>query len=186
MRLSPLIVALATSSLAACTAPAVRDPLAFTDTVARDYGLDDPQKRRLQYYTATAIRLVRLSPDRPTDTPRRDRSDEAPSSVTLPAGSAGVVVGAGPQWLAIRFQPGRWLYFACRQNVRRGTDDDRYYLYSPTQDGAAGTVTFGTARYQVLGESFGSYLVIDRATLQDGERRDSSLSSHWLDERVHP
>lgn len=186
MRLLPAIAALAAAGLAACSTVATREALPFTDAMARDYGLGDLQKRRLPYYTSATIRLVRLPQSRTASGPNRDRNDDAATGVTLPAGTQGTVVGMGAGWMALRFQPGRWLYFACRQDPHGGNDDGRYYLYSPAQGEPTGSVQFGEARYQALGESFDSYLVIDRASLQDGERRETTLSSRWLDERVRP
>lgn len=183
------LVALALTS---CAADPVGERLAFSDSVIRDYNLTDIHKRRLQYYSSENITLARAASNNLrgiADGRLIERGSTHISDVKVQSGTPGVVVGAGPNWLAVSFEPGSYLYFVSGQaqinspywNDRR--DGDRYYLYAPDWDGRAGSVRLGNVDYQAVDRSIESYLVVDREALYSADSRSSTLSGRWLDGR---
>lgn len=186
----PWLIALAALGSAACATDAVNERLAFTDAVIRDYSLTETQKSRLQYYTSDRIRLARASSSGLRgigDGKLIERGNTQVQDIDIPSGAPGVVVGSGPNWLAVSFDPGSYLYFVSSQATvnspywrdRRGSE--RYYLYAPDWDGRAGTVKLGNERYQAVESSINTYLLVDREALYDGESRSATLSGRWLD-----
>lgn len=184
------LVILGTLGLGACVADPVAERLAFSDSVIRDYHLTEAHKRRLQYYTSDRIQLARAASSNIrgiADGRLIERGNTSVSGVDIPAESPGIVVGSGPNWLAVSFEQGSYLYFVSSQaqvnspywNDRR--DADRYYLYAPDWDGRAGTVQLGNVSYQAVDKSIDTYLIIDREALSDAENRSSTLSGRWLD-----
>ena len=177
-------------ALAACAADPQGERLAFGNSVIRDYNLSDAHKRRLQYYTSEHITLARAASSSLrgiADGKLIERGNTSVRGVDVPAGAPGVVVGSGPNWLAVSFEPGSYLYFVSQQahvnspywDDRR--DDDRYYLYAPDWDGRAGSVKLANVDYQAVDKSINAYLIVDREALFDAESRSSTLSGRWLD-----
>ena len=185
-------MALAVLGLAACATDPQAERLAFGDSVIRDYGLSEAHKRRLQYYTSAPITLARASSSGMrgiADGKLVERGNTSVRAVNVPVGAPGVVVGSGPNWLAVSFDPDSYLYFVSQQpqinspywDDRR--DADRYYLYAPDWDGRAGSVKLGNTSYQAVDQSINAYLIVDREALSNAESRSSTLSGRWLDDR---
>ena len=177
------------SSGCASTPDTAAEPLAFTDSVIRDYNLSEAHKRRLQYYTSDKITLVRAASNNLrgiADGKLIERGNTTVRGLEIGPGTPGVVVGSGPNWLAVSFEPGSHLYFVSRQprvnspywQDNRG--DDRYYLYAPDWDGQAGSVRVGTTNYQAVDGSMESYLLVDREALFDANSSSSTLTGRWL------
>lgn len=196
----PALTSLAAAAallLGACASnqPAENEPeqIAFTDSLIREYGLDDVHKKRLQYYVSEPITLARsasqsvrgISDGRLIDRGARDIDNLHVASQT-----PGVVVGSGPNWLAVSFEAGSYLYFVSNQpqinspywdDIR---DGDRYYLYAPDWDGRTGSVRIGNASYQAIGQSIESYLLVDRESLFVTDSSERVLSGRLLDRRA--
>lgn len=184
------------ATLAACASGPVADPiaerLAFTDGLIREYSLSEPHKRRLQYYTSEHITLSRAASDGLRgigDGKLIERGRTSVDNIEIPAGSPGVVVGSGPNWLAVSFQQGSYLYFVSSQAQVNSPywndlrDEQRYYLYAPDWDGRAGSVRLGNTAYQAVGGSIDSFLLVDREALFDANARSNTLPGRWLDGR---
>lgn len=195
----PALTSLAAAALllSACASnrPAENEPeqIAFTDSLISEYGLDDVHKKRLQYYVSEPITLARsasqsvrgISDGRLVDRGARDIDNLYVASQT-----PGVVVGSGPNWLAVSFEAGSYLYFVSNQprlnspywdDIREG---DRYYLYAPDWDGRTGTVRVGNATYQAIGQSIESYLLVDRESMFFTDSSERVLSGRLLDRRA--
>ena len=188
--LAKSLIAITAMALAACAADPEGERLAFGNSVIRDYNLSEAHKRRLQYYTSEHITLARAASNSLrgiADGKLIERGNTSVRGVDVLSGAPGVVVGSGPNWLAVRFEPGSYLYFVSQQaqvnspywDDRR--DDDRYYLYAPDWDGRAGSVKLGNVDYQAVDKSINAYLIVDREALFDAESRSSTLSGRWLD-----
>ena len=171
---------------------AVAEQVAMSDSLISEYGLDDDHKKRLQYFLAGPITLVRSASSSVrgiADGRLVDRGDRAFRELEIPAGSPGVVVGSGPHWMAVSFGPGNWLYFVSNQQrinspyYKDARDADRYYLYAPDWDGRAGTVKINDISYQAIGQSMDAFLLVDRESLFDTSTRQGTLSGRWLDGR---
>ncbi len=189
-RIKPWLLALASLSLGACATDAINERLPFSDAVIREYNLQESHKSRLQYYTSDRIQLARASSTGLRgvgDGKLIERGNTQLQGVDIPEGAPGIVVGSGPNWLAVSFEPGSYLYFVSSQHTvnspywrdRRGSD--RYYLYAPDWDGRAGSVKLGNEKFQAVESSINTYLLVDREALFDGESRSSTLSGRWLD-----
>jgi len=189
------LLAAAMASLAGCasTPDATPEHLAFTDSVIRDYNLSEAHKRRLQYYTSNRITLARAASSNLrgiADGKLIERGNTAVKAVEIPAGAPGIVVGSGPNWLAVSFDPGSYLYFVSSQARvnspywNDGRDNDRYYLYAPDWDGRAGSVRIGDTQYQAVDRSIETYLTVDREALFNSDSSSSTLSGRWLDGRA--
>lgn len=166
------------------------EQLAFTDSLIGEYGLTEPHKKRLQYYLSEPITLARsasqsvrgISEGRLVDRGARDIDN-----LYIPAGTPGVVVGSGANWLAVSFEPGSYLYFVSKQPRLNSPywddlrDGDRYYLYAPDWDGRTGSVKIGNASYQAIGRSIEAYLLVDRESLYITDTRERALSGRLLD-----
>jgi len=188
---SSLLAALALG-IAGCATDPVNEQLPFTDSVIRDYNLTDAHKRRLQYYTSDHISLARAASTSLRgigDGKLIDRGQAQVDGVDIPAGAPGIVVGSGPNWLAVSFEAGSYLYFVSSQaqvnspywDDRR--EGDRYYLYAPDWDGRAGTVKLGNTQFQAVDRSIGTYLLVDREALYSADSRSSTQAGRWLDGR---
>lgn len=187
------VAAALTLSGCAITPDADVEHLAFTDTLIRDYNLGEGHKRRLQYYTSDRITLARSASGSVrglSDGKLVERGRTDISSIEIPEDAPGIVVGSGPNWLAVSFSPGSYLYFVSSQSRinspywRDRRDDDRYYLYAPDWDGRAGSVKLNGADYQAIDRSINAYLTVDREALYDSDSRSSKLSGRWLDDRA--
>jgi hypothetical protein len=174
----------------ATTPEGTAESLAFTDGLIRDYNLSDAHKRRLQYYVSDRITLVRAASNNLrgiADGKLIERGNTTVRGLEIAAGTPGVLVGSGPNWVAVSFEPGSYLYFVSQQapvnspywQDRRG--DDRYYLYAPDWDGRAGTVRVGNSSYQAVDGSIESYLIVDREALFDANSSSATLSGRWLE-----
>ena len=191
-KLQPLLTGIAAALLLSACASGreVDEQLAFSESLIRDYGLAEPHKRRLQYYVSEPITLARSASSSMrgiADGRLVDRGARDIDKLHVASGTPGVVVGSGPNWLAVSFEPGSYLYFVSNQprlnspywDDRR--DGDRYYLYAPDWDGRAGTVKVGNASYQALGRSIDAFLLVDRDSLYTTDSRDRVLSGRLLD-----
>ncbi|MDP3859891.1 MAG: hypothetical protein Q8Q73_19190 [Stagnimonas sp.] len=191
-KLQPLLISVAAALLLSACASGreVDEQLAFSESLIRDYGLAEPHKRRLQYYVSEPITLARSASSSMrgiADGRLVDRGARDIDKLHVASGTPGVVVGSGPNWLAVSFEPGSYLYFVSKQprlnspywDDRR--DGDRYYLYAPDWDGRAGTVQVGNASYQALGRSIDAFLLVDRDSLYTTDSRDRVLSGRLLD-----
>jgi hypothetical protein len=186
----PSWVAVVAICLSGCAADPIGERLPFSDSLIGDYGLTEMHKRRLQYYTSDAIHLAQAASNnlRGIGEGRLiERGNTSINNVEIPAGTPGVVVGSGPNWLAVSFEPNSHLYFVSNQAQvnspywRDRRDGDRYYLYAPDWDGRAGTVRLGNIDYQAVDSSIDTFLLVDREALYSTESRSGSLSGRWLD-----
>jgi len=169
------------------------EQIAFSDSLIREYGLDEPHKKQLQYYTSEPITLARSASQSLrgiADGRLVDRGARDIQKVHVASQTPGVVVGSGPNWLAVSFEPGSYLYFVSNQPVLNSPywddarDRDRYYLYAPDWDGRAGTVKVGDISYQAIGPSINAYLLVDRESLFVTDSQDRLLSGRLLDRRA--
>lgn len=186
-----LALAMSAMSTGCATTPdGNSEPLAFTDTLIRDYNLTEAHKRRLQYFVSSKITLARAASNNMRGIAQGkliERGNTTVKGLEVPAGAPGVVVGSGPNWLAVSFEPGSYLYFVSQQGRvnspywQDGRTDDRYYLYAPDWDGRAGTVRIGNTSYQAVDGSIESYLIVDREALFDADSSTATLSGRWLD-----
>ena len=188
--LKPWLLVSALMGLSACVTDPAAERLAFSDSVIRDYNLTEAHKRRLQYYTSDRIQLARAASNNMRgigDGKLIERGNTNVTGVDIPADAPGIVVGSGPNWLAVSFDPGSYLYFVSSQaqvnspHWRDRRDVDRYYLYAPDWDGRAGTVQLSNVPYQAVERSIDTYLLVDRESLYDADSRSSTLSGRWLD-----
>lgn len=188
--LKPWLLVSALMGLSACATDPAAERLAFSDSVIRDYNLTEAHKRRLQYYTSDRIQLARAASNNMRgigDGKLIERGNTNVTGVDIPADAPGIVVGSGPNWLAVSFDPGSYLYFVSSQaqvnspHWRDRRDVDRYYLYAPDWDGRAGTVQLSNVPYQAVERSIDTYLLVDRESLYDADSRSSTLSGRWLD-----
>lgn len=190
-RATLLAVALVAWTTGCSTAP-VSERLVFSDSLIRDYKLTSEHKPRLQYYTSAPITLLRAA----SGTLRGiaegkliERGNTQVQGVEIPAEAPGVVVGSGPHWLAVSFEPGSYLYFVSGQarvnspywKDRR--DNDRYYLYAPDWDGRSGSVNIGDTAYHAVEGSIDVFLTVGREALFDATSQSSTQSGRWLDSR---
>lgn len=185
-----LLTAALAAGAAGCAATPVSERLVFSDALIRDYRLTDAHKPRLQYYTSDRITLVRAASGKLrgiADGKLIERGNTIVRGIKIPADAPGVVVGAGPHWLAVSFEPGSYLYFVSGQarvnspywKDRR--DNDRYYLYAPDWDGRAGSVRIGDTAYQAVEDSIDVFLTIGREALFDANSQSRTQPGRWLD-----
>ncbi len=167
----------------------IAERLAFTDSLARDYNLGDPHKRALQYYTSEHIILARSAFNNVRgvgDGMLIERGRTNVQDVQIAAGTPGVLLGSGPNWLAVSFEPGTYLYFVSSQHHvnspywNDGRGPDRYYLYAPDWDGRAGSVRLGNEHYQAVERSIDAFLLVDREALYSADTRSSQQAGRWL------
>lgn len=181
MRLAPRLftataISLTGLLLSACASnqTQVADRIAYTDGVESEYRLGDTGKRHLQYYSSHTIRLVRALTDGDKGI-RQGRliSDNGQwlQEIVIPRGTPGISVGSGPDWLAISFAPGTYLYFVNRpQNQDWLWTDDagiegRYFLYAPEWRGGYGRVQVGNVPFEAVDGSLNAHLLVDRQSL---------------------
>lgn len=192
LRRTALSVALTALALSACATTTSSERLVFDDALIRDYGLASAHKQRLQYYTSAPITLVRGA----TGSLRGiaggkliERGNSVVRGINIPSDAPGVVVGSGPNWLAVSFEPGSYLYFVSGQGRLHSPywsdrrEPDRYYLYAPDWDGRAGSITVGETTYQAINGSIDVYLTVDRETLFNSSSQSRTQEGRWLDDR---
>jgi len=163
--------------------------LAYTDGLAGEYQLQEAHKRALQYYVSHDITLARAASNNLRgvgDGMLIERGKTHLQDVRIAAGTPGVVVGSGPNWLAVSFEPGTHLYFVSSQHHVNspywtdGRGTDRYYLYAPDWDGRAGSVRLGNVNYQAVEGSIDAFLMVDREALYSADSRSSTQPGRWL------
>ena len=161
--------------------------LAFTDGLSAEYKLGSEQKRLLQYYVSDTIRLVRSASAGETgirDGRLVNRSSRDVDQVVIDGGTPGVVLASGPNWMAVSFEPGTYLYFVSRAHRQTWLADDyvddQYYLYLPDFNGQAGTVRLGQQIYAATDDSFRAHLVVDRESFSGVDARQSRLPGRYL------
>ena len=187
-----LLAAALAAGTAGCTTAPVSERLVFSDALIRDYKLTNEHKPRLQYYTSDQITLVRAASGKLrgiADGKLIERGNTVVRGIEIPADAPGVVVGAGPHWLAVSFEPGSYLYFVSRQSRVNSPywsdrrDVERYYLYAPDWDGRAGSVQIGDTPYQAVGGSIDVFLTVGREALFDASSQSRTQPGRWLDDR---
>lgn len=185
-----LLAALAAPALGGCANRVLDEQLAFSDSLIGDYGLGEDHKRQLQYYLSRPVLLARsgatsvrgIAEGRLVDRGLRDIE-----TLRIPAQAPGVAVGSGPNWLAVSFEGGSYLYFVSGQAPRESLsgsdsrDPDRYYLYTPDWDGRTGTVKLDGFSYQAVERSGEAFLLVDRESLYRSENRQRELSGRLLE-----
>jgi len=187
-----LLAAALAISTAGCATTPVSERLVFSDALIRDYKLTDVHKPRLQYYSSDRITLVRSASGSLRGIAEGkliERGNTLVRGIEIPADAPGVVVGAGPNWLAVSFEPGSYLYFVSGQsrvNSPHWDDEreaERYYLYAPDWDGRAGSVRIGDTSYQAVEGSIDVFLTVGRETLFKASSQSRIQPGRWLDDR---
>ncbi|MDB5969486.1 MAG: hypothetical protein JWQ90_1936 [Hydrocarboniphaga sp.] len=173
--------------LASCASTGYADRVAFTDGLSSEYKLGSEQKRMLQYYVSDTIRLVRSASAGQTgirDGRLVSSSSRDVDQVIIDGGTPGVVLASGPNWMAVSFDTGSYLYFVSRANrqtwLAEDYVDDQYYLYLPDFNGQAGTVRLGSTIYTATDDSFRAHLVIARESFSDVDARQARLPGRYL------
>jgi hypothetical protein len=190
IRRSAIAVGLAAAFLTAgCAHDSIANRITYTDGLASEYQLTEPHKRALQYYTSRDIILARSASSNLRgvgDGMLIERGNTRIQDVRIAAGTPGVVVGSGPNWLAVSFEPGTHLYFVSSQHRINspywwdGRGGDRYYLYAPDWDGRAGSVRLGNASYQAVEGSIDAFLLVDQESLYSAEGSTTRQDGRWL------
>lgn len=188
--MQPLLLA-AVVMLSACagiSAYSARVP--YSDRLLTDLGIPLEARPALQYYSSREIRLARVLVDGEAGVRRgrlvSDRHRRL-EELVIDAGTPGVVVGHGEQWLAVSFAPGTYLYFVASPQ-RRGwlldsdAVDGSYCLYSPNWrwDGTGTVLLGGDGKWQAMEPSRHACLLIDREALDSLEQRRKVLPGRWL------
>ena len=147
------------------------DRIAYTDGVGGEYRLGETGKRHLQYYNSHTIRLVRAITDGDKGISRGrliSQNGQWFQEIVVPRGTPGIAVGSGPDWLAISFAPGTYLYFVNRpQNhdwlwTEDAGIEGRYYLYAPEWRDGYGRVQVGNTPFEAVDDSLNAHLLVDR------------------------
>ena len=169
--------------------------IAFTDGLVSDYQLTPVAREHLQYYLSQPVTLVRSvsEGERGISQGRLvGRSGRMVHEVVVPAGTPGIAIGAGPNWTAVSFYPGTYLYFVSDQPNASGyygtmqRTQGHYSLYAPDWDGRSGTVPFAGKPYQAIEGSMSAYLLVDRSQLDYTTGSRSTLPGRWLDGQPRP
>jgi hypothetical protein len=177
--------------LASCASsggqPGYAEKLAFTDGLASEYKLGSEQKKLLQYYVSDTIRLVRSASAGQTgirDGRLVNSSSHDIDQISIDGGTPGVVLASGPNWMAVSFEPGTFLYFVSKANRRTWLADDyvddQYYLYLPDFNGQAGTVRLGKTLYTATDDSFRAHLAVDRESFNNVDAREAKQPGRYL------
>lgn len=173
--------------LAGCASTGYAEKLAFSDGLAYQYKLGSEQKRLLQYYVSDTIRLVRSASGGQTgirDGRLVSSSSRDVDQVVIDGGTPGIVLASGPNWMAVSFEPGTYLYFVSHANrqtwLAEDYVDDQYYLYLPDFNGQAGTVRLGNTLYAATDDSFRAHLVVARESFSDVDARQARLPGRYL------
>jgi len=174
MQRAPLcVLSLLSSLLAACASTGdAGDRLAMTRGIETEYHLGAQQKQRLQYYLSSDIRLVagNSSGSRGVrDGSLLDQSSQSVSEIRVRAGTPGVVVGQGPGWMAVSFEPDSFLYFitAPDQPDMAGQQwiPGAYYLNIRTASNGVGYTPYRNQQWRVSPESAAAHLLVDRISI---------------------
>jgi hypothetical protein len=175
------------SLLVSCASQSYAEKVAFTDGLSSEYKLGSEQKRLLQYYVSDTIRLVRSASGGQTgirDGRLVSSSSRDVDQVVIDGGTPGIVLASGPNWMAVSFEPGTYLYFVSRANRQTWLADDyvddQYYLYLPDFNGQAGTVRLGSTMYTATDDSFRAHLVVDRESFSAVDARQAKLPGRYL------
>lgn len=173
--------------LSSCASSGYAEKLAFTDGLSAEYRLGAEQKRKLQYYVSDTIRLVRSASGGQTgirDGRLISSSSRDVDQVVIDGGTPGIVLASGPNWMAVSFAPGSYLYFVSQAGratwLADDYVDDQYYLYLPDFNGQAGTVRLGNTIYTATDDSFRAHLVVDRETFSNVDARQARLPGRYL------
>lgn len=196
MRIAPRLstataLCLSTLLLVACASGKTHyaERIAYTDGVGGEYRLGETGKRQLQYYTSHKIRLVRAITDGDKGISRgRLISDNGQwfQEIVVPRGTPGIAVGSGPDWLAVSFAPGTYLYFVNRpQNHDWLWTDDagiggRYYLYAPEWRDGYGRVQVGNIPFEAVDDSLNAHLLVDRQSAYQSQEDKRVLGGRRL------
>jgi hypothetical protein len=175
------------AAIAGCAGLGHAEKLAFSDGLSAEYHLGAEHKRMLQYYVSDTIRLVRSASGGESgirDGRLYSSSSRAIDQVIIGSGTPGVVLASGPNWMAVSFAPGSFLYFVSHADrsvwLGDGYVDDRYYLYLPDFNGQAGTVRLGNAVYTATDDSFRAHLMVDRESFSDVDAQQARLPGRYL------
>mgnify|MGYP001592484433 CR=1 FL=1 len=167
----------------------VSDRLAYTDGLAGEWKLTPGIKQRLQYFTSHEIRLVRAASGGErgiADGRLVSATGQVVDEVVIPAGTPGVVLGSGPDWMAVSFEPNSYLYFVSQAQRRvwnfgeDGGVPGRYFLLVPNWNGKSGTVKLGDQMYTAVQDSARAYLLVERDSFSDVDAREVRLPGRVL------
>lgn len=167
----------------------ISDRLAYTDGLASEWKLTPEIQQQLQYFTSHEIRLVRAASGGErgiADGRLVSASGQVVDEVVIAAGTPGVVLGSGPRWMAVSFEPGSYLYFVSSAQRRMwnfgedGGPPDRYFLLVPNWNGKSGTVKLGDQVYTAVQDSARAYLLVERDAFNDVDNREIRLPGRVL------
>lgn len=170
--LLPLLLA---ASLVGCSAPLYSERIPFTDTLVREWNLQPHHRQQLQYYVSHPIRLIRsfsASEQGIRQGRLLDSGGRTVEEIVIDGGTPGIVLASGPNWMAVSFHPGTYLYFVSNQTriapwLGHTWAADRYYLYLPDWDGRAGTVMLGNGQWSAIDHSVHAHLLVERESVFD-------------------
>lgn len=170
-----LCLALCLGTLAACaTGPdRVQERFAWTDGWAGRYGLTPEQLRDVQFWVSDDILLRRIATAGRRDVLRGrlyEQNDKAVDEIFVKAGTPGIVVGSGHDWIAVSFEPGSFLYFTARRDgmllaPTRSGDTDFFRLWAQDWRGGAGIVPVNGVLYEATPASSNAYLEFERESI---------------------
>ena len=149
MRCASFILLAVTIGLTACASTSGVNRLAFGEYLRDGYQLSDRELRALQYYVSDDIHLRRIVESGNRSIGRGillERNARVVDEILIQAGTPGIAVGVGNDWVAVSFEPGSYLYFSSRNDGVHvvgdpGRPGDLYYLWATDWMQGTGVVT---------------------------------------------
>ena len=193
MRYAILLAVAVTLTLSACASTRGVDRLAFGDYLRDGYQLSERELRALQYYVSDDIHLRRAvqSGNRTVGGGILvERNARVVDEILIKAGTPGIAVGSGNDWVAVSFEPGSYLYFSSRNDGVHvigdpGREGNLYYLWATDWIGGPGIVYVNGVAYQAEPVNAYTHLQVERKALARSEARDRVQPGRRLyDDRV--
>lgn len=187
-----LASAAAVGLLAGCATHPDASRITFTESLRTNYQLSDHEVRSLQYYVSEDITLRRVVSSgnrRVGDGILIEQRGRVQDIINIKAGTPGVAVGNGMDWVAVSFEPGSYLYFSSRADgvhvipdPTRG--DAPYYLWATDWINGPGVVYVNGVPYEAQPTSAYAHLLVDRkavARQRSSERVQKGRTLHRRD-----
>lgn len=180
MRCASFILLAVTIGLTACASTSGVNRLAFGEYLRDGYQLSDRELRALQYYVSDDIHLRRIVESGNRSIGRGillERNARVVDEILIEAGTPGIAVGVGNDWVAVSFEPGSYLYFSSRNDGVHvvgdpGRPGDLYYLWATDWMQGTGVVYINGVPYEAQPENAYAHLQVERKALARSEARD--------------
>lgn len=140
------------------------ETLPFSHDLRQAYQLNEEDLRSLQYYLSHEITLVREATSGEMQIAQGrlvTRAGKQVEEIVIPAGTPGVAVAVGENWLDISFAPGTALRFGSDPG-RRALWEGKYSLLGVAWQAGPGLVPFAGKVYYSAEASGSSYLLIGK------------------------